>query len=107
MMARRSGARQGDLVPAEGESSMIASADNSSGSGAARTPITVERITVALIPKAGKDLQSLQDRTGLSKTDIANRAITLYEFIDGQLREGREVLIRDSKTGATSTVVIL
>ena len=86
---------------------MMASADSSPESGAARTPVAVERITVALIPKAGKDLQSLQDRTGLSKTDIANRAITLYEFIDAQLREGREVLIRDSKSGTTSTVVIL
>ena len=54
-----------------------------------------ERITVALIPKAADDLQRLQERTGLSKTDLVNRAISLYEFIDAQLREGREILIRD------------
>jgi hypothetical protein len=57
-----------------------------------------ERITVALIPKAAADLQALQDRSGLSKTDLTNRAISLYEFIDAQLREGREVLIRDPGT---------
>ena len=73
---------------------------------AARTQ-TAERITVALIPKAAEDLQRLQERTSLSKTDIANRAITLYEFIEEQLRAGREVLIRDSKTGETQIVRFL
>jgi hypothetical protein len=68
---------------------------------------TAERITVALIPKAADDLQRLQDRTSLSKTDITNRAITLYEFIDEQLREGRDVLIRDNKTGETQVVRFL
>jgi len=67
----------------------------------------VDRITVALIPTAGQDLQSLQDRTGLSKTDIANRAITLYEFVDAQLRAGRDLLIRDTKTGETQLVRLL
>ena len=73
---------------------------------AARPP-AVDRITVALIPKASEDLQRLQDRTSLSKTDIANRAITLYEFIDSQLRSGRDVLIRDNKTGMTEIVRLL
>lgn len=66
-----------------------------------------DRITVALIPKAGEDLQSLQDRTSLSKTDIANRAITLYEFIDSQLRAGRDVLVRDNGTGETQIIRLL
>jgi hypothetical protein len=72
-----------------------------------RTTQPTERITVALIPKAGEDLQRLQERTSLSKTDITNRAITLYEFIDAQIRAGRDVLIRDSKTGETQLVRIL
>jgi hypothetical protein len=69
--------------------------------------LPAERITVALIPQAGEDLQRLQDRTGLSKTDIVNRAITLYDFIDAQLREGRDVIIRDPKTGETQVVRFL
>jgi hypothetical protein len=77
------------------------------GIGVARMPTVVDRITVALIPKAGEDLQRLQDRTGLSKTDIANRAITLYEFIDAQMRAGRDVLIRDNETGETQVVRLL
>lgn len=70
-------------------------------------PATIERITVALIPKAGDDLKSLQSRTNLSKTDITNRAISLYEFIDAQQRAGRDLLIRDNKTGEIQTVLIL
>lgn len=63
-----------------------------------------ERITVALIPKAASDLQALQERSGLSKTDLVNRAISLYEFIDAQLREGKEVLIRDPAKNETQRV---
>ena len=83
------------------------------GKDVARPPRTeritqpTERITVALIPKAGADLQRLQERTSLSKTDITNRAITLYEFIDAQIRADRDVLIRDSKTGETQLVRML
>jgi hypothetical protein len=65
------------------------------------------RITVALIPKAEDDLRLLQERTGLSRTDITNRAITLYEFVDDQLRAGRDMLIRDNQTGETQIVRIL
>ncbi len=61
----------------------------------------IDRITV------GEDLQRLQDRTSLSKTDLVNRAITLYEFIEAQQRAGRELLVRDSKTGEMQTVLIL
>lgn len=49
-------------------------------------PAVIERITAALVPRAAEDLRQLHERTGLSKTDLANRAITLYEFIEGHLR---------------------
>jgi hypothetical protein len=70
-------------------------------------PTVAERITVALVKKAGEDLQTLQDRTGLSKTDIVNRAITLYEFIDGQVQAGNELIVRDPKTGETQLIRFL
>jgi hypothetical protein len=66
-----------------------------------------ERITVALIPQSQEDLQQLQDRTSLSKTDLVNRAITLYEFIDSQLRADQDLIIRDRKTGETQLVRFL
>jgi hypothetical protein len=66
-----------------------------------------ERITVSLIPAASRGLQQLQDRTGLSKTDLTNRAITLYEFIDAQMQAGRDVILRDKETGETQQIMLL
>jgi hypothetical protein len=65
------------------------------------------RITVALIPKVAGGLTRLQRRTNLSKTDIANRAISSYEFFDEHLQAGRELIIRDRKTGETLLVQFL
>ena len=76
------------------------------GSPGGKTTET-DRITVALIPKAGADLQHLLDKTGLSKTDLVNRAISLYEFVDESTRAGREVLIHDKTTGETQAVVFI
>lgn len=66
-----------------------------------------ERITVALIPKAGDDLQRLQDRTSLSKTDLVNRAISLYEFIEAHLSDGHDLIVRDRETGETQVIRLL
>jgi uncharacterized protein (DUF342 family) len=86
---------------------MTTNADSGVEPRVARRPSVVDRITVALIPKASEDLQRLQEATSLSKTDIANRAITLYEFIDAQMRAGRDILIRDNETGETQVVRLL
>jgi hypothetical protein len=79
--------------------------------GANKTPVVdraaTERITVALIPKAGEDLQRLQDRTGLSKTDIVNRAISAYEFFESKMRDGNDLLVRDPETGEIQIVKFL
>ncbi len=68
---------------------------------------TGERITVALIPKAAEDLQRLQGTTGLSKTDIVNRAISLYEFFQSQIDNDGDVIVRDRETGETQLVKFL
>jgi hypothetical protein len=63
-----------------------------------------ERFIVTLIPQAAQDLRRLQERTGLSRTDIMNRAISLYRFIEAQLRERRDLTIRDQSTGEAHLV---
>lgn len=63
------------------------------GDAAARQ-VVAERITVGLVPKTVDELQALQERTGLSRTDLVNRAITLYAFLDGQTEAGYELLRR-------------
>lgn len=67
----------------------------------------VERITVALVSRAAEDLQHTIERTGLSKTDIVNRALTLYEYIDARLATGDELLIRNNDTGQTEVIKLL
>jgi hypothetical protein len=54
----------------------------------------VLRISVGLIAKAARDLRRTQERSGLSVADIVNRALTLYEFVDGCLAAGDQVLVR-------------
>jgi len=66
-----------------------------------------DRITVTLIPKAMEGLCLLQERTSLSKTDLTNRAITLYEFFDDQLRSGHDIIARNQATGETQLVKLI
>ena len=66
-----------------------------------------DRITVTLIPKATEGLRLLQQRTSLSKTDLTNRAITLYEFVDDQLRSGHDIIARNQATGETQLVKLI
>ena len=66
-----------------------------------------ERITVALIPAAAGGLRRLQERTNLSRTDIANRAITSYEFLDAYLQAGHQLIVRDPNTGRARLVQFL
>ena len=54
----------------------------------------LDPITVALVEKAAADLQITHERTHLSKTDIVNRAVSLYEFVDAELRAGAEFIVR-------------
>jgi hypothetical protein len=75
--------------------------------GPGAPPEVGERITVALVPAAAGNLRALQQRTNMSKTDITNRAITSYEFIERQLKSGQEVIVRDPRTGESQVVRFL
>jgi hypothetical protein len=66
-----------------------------------------DRITVALVPKVAGELQRLQERTSLSKTDLTNRAITSYAFLDAHVYAGYDVMVRDPRTGETQLVQFL
>lgn len=53
-----------------------------------------DQVTVALVPQAATDLQSTHERTRMSKTDIVNRAVSLYEFIEAETSTGAEFIVR-------------
>jgi hypothetical protein len=78
-----------------------------SESPATVTQPVAERITVGLIPKAAEDLRRTQARTGLSKTDVVNRALSLYEFLNERLASGHELLVRRGDTGALELIRLL
>jgi hypothetical protein len=61
-------------------------------------------MTVTLIRSVEEQLRQLQERTDLSRTDLTNRAITLYEFFDAQMRDGHDLISRDQRTGKTELV---
>ncbi|SDC77222.1 hypothetical protein SAMN05216174_104204 [Actinokineospora iranica] len=61
----------------------------------AARPGAVERLNVALVAEAADAVAKLQERTGLKKVDLVNRALSIYEFIDAELRAGNKVIIRD------------
>lgn len=63
-----------------------------------------DKITVALIPQAADALRLAAERREMTRTDVVNRALTLHGFIDAQLAEGRELLLRDPCTGAVELV---
>jgi hypothetical protein len=67
------------------------SAESSDGAPEA---LSGERITVALVAKVSAELRRLMGRTGLSKTDAVNRAITAYEYIEGEMAKGSELVLR-------------
>ncbi|MEV6911154.1 hypothetical protein [Amycolatopsis sp. NPDC051071] len=59
-------------------------------------PAVVDRVNVALIAEAVDALGKLQERTGLKKVDLVNRALLIYEFVDAELRDGKQVVLRDA-----------
>jgi hypothetical protein len=68
---------------------------------------TADRITVGLCRKVVGELELLQSLTGLSKTDIVNRAVTLYAFVTEQTTAGKDLLVRDGNTGEVERVRLL
>jgi hypothetical protein len=63
-----------------------------------------EHITVALIPPVADQLRCLQKNTNMTATDLTNRAITSYAFLEEQMRAGNDVMVRDNWTGETRLV---
>lgn len=54
-----------------------------------------ERYSVTLVPPAAQAVAELIELTGLSKTDVINRAVQVYNFLEAQKADGSEVLLRN------------
>lgn len=64
-----------------------------------------KRMSVTLIPKANTELEWLQGHTQLSQVDVINRAIQIMGFIERQIADGAELLIR--KDDETQKITII
>jgi alpha-galactosidase len=69
--------------------------------------VVAERITVGLIPKVVRELDDLQSSTGMSKTDIVNRAVSLYRFLAEQLEHGEEIRLYNPDTKVSQRVHLI
>lgn len=70
-------------------------------------PSPNRRINLALIPKASAALDQAMTATGLSATDVLNRAVQVYAAIEERLAVvGDELLARD-RDGNLSRVRII
>jgi hypothetical protein len=69
--------------------------------------IVAERVTIGLVPKTAAELQQVVEMTGLSKTDIVNKAISLYAFVETGTRDGYEMLRRNRDTGELELIRFL
>jgi hypothetical protein len=105
-MAERPRSRSASRAETPSSSARLEISLKSTSENAARQQ-PLERITVNLLAKVGEDLQRLHERTSLSKTDILNRAITLYEFLDDRTRNGHNLILRNESTGETQLIRIL
>lgn len=65
------------------------------------------RITVGLIPKAATELDQLVNDSGMTKTDLVNRALTLYAFITERIAAGDHILVRDGETKEVERIRLL
>lgn len=54
-----------------------------------------ERVNAKLTDEASEALRALVERTGLRKTDLVNRAICVYEFVDDELSRGGSFRLKE------------
>jgi hypothetical protein len=67
----------------------------------------INRITVGIIPKVWTELMRLMSSTTYNRTDVVNRAISVYAMVDDNLRDGYELVFRDPATGKERIVEII
>jgi len=77
----------------------------SHGDVESRGPAIFERITVNLVERASRSLELTASLTDLSKTDVVNRALQLYAYLEFEESIGNQVLIREASNGTTSRFV--
>lgn len=63
-----------------------------------------ERLHTNLVPAAAADLEAEKTASQMNRADVVNRALRLYHFLMEEKRGGREICVRDKKTGNVEPV---
>ena len=64
--------------------------------GKTASSVETHKVTVNLIPKAWEAANATATLLGLSRTDVINRALQAYAFLEQATADGSEVLVRSS-----------
>jgi hypothetical protein len=54
----------------------------------------LERVTVNLVPRAARALEQVTTLTGYTKTDVINRALQLYAYIEQVVHDQGAVFVQ-------------
>ena len=65
------------------------------------------KVTVNLIPKAWNAANETTALLGLSRTDVINRALQAYAWLERELAEGSEVIVRSKDGGVEQRLKLL
>jgi hypothetical protein len=61
---------------------------------------------MVLLPVAAQAMARLVERTGMSKANVVNRALQIYDYIEAETRQGTQLLLR-RPNGEVETLKIL
>jgi hypothetical protein len=67
-------------------------------SAAGRSQSSLERVTVNLTPRSAKALDDVVQLTQDTKTDVINRALQVYAFLEKIIHDGGTVYIRKAES---------
>ncbi|MFL6126901.1 MAG: hypothetical protein ACJ73U_45675 [Actinophytocola sp.] len=82
--------------------------DHVSGGGCPqrRLPSGADRVTSNLTPRSVRAMNNLAHWTGYTKTDILNRALQIYEFVQQVVENGGSLQIRQSESAELERLTI-
>lgn len=71
------------------------------------TQTDIVRLNVNLNAATADALKKLSDDQGLSLTEVVRRAISLYNFIDGERRSGHRIQTADPEKGEVRELIMM
>jgi hypothetical protein len=71
------------------------------------TNTDIVRLNVNLNSATADALKKLSDEQGVSLTEVVRRAISLYDFIDGERRSGHRIQTTDPERGEVRELILM